>query len=207
MLKECATCKPQNAQASTQLVTDLSESRLEVDYVPFFYTGVDCFGVFSVKQGRSLVKGYSCIFTCMTVQAVHLEVLHTLSTDSFICALRIFIGRRANVEHIYFENATNFVGAEKNLKESIRKWNQRQITEFLVQKQVVWHFNTPLASHFGGSWERVIRSMRKELTSTTLQTTFSEEGLTTLFAEIEGILNSRPLSSFLCKRNKETSCT
>ena len=112
-----------------------------------------CFGVFSVKQGRSLVKRYGCIFTCMTVRAVHLEVLHTLSTDSFISALRRFVARRGNVGHIYSDNGTNFVGAEKALKESIRKWNQKQITEFLVQKEVDWYFNTPLASHFGGSWK------------------------------------------------------
>ena len=36
--------------------------------------------------------------------------------------------------------------------------------------------------------------MRKILTSITSQTTFTEEGLTTLFVEVEGILNSRPLT-------------
>ena len=194
VLKECTTCQRQNAQVSTQLMADLPECRLDMNHAPFFHTGVDCFGVFSVKQGRSLVKRYGCIFTCMTVRAAHLEVLHTLSTDSFISALRRFVARRGNVGHIYSDNGTNFVGAEKVLKESIRKWNQRQISEFLVQKEVDWHFNTPLASHFGGSWERLIRSVRKILTSITSQTTFTEEGLTTLFVEVEGILNSRPLT-------------
>ena len=147
-----------------------------------------------MKQGRSLVKRYGCIFTCMTVRAVHLEVLHTLSTDSFISALRRFVARRGNVGHIYSDNGTNFAVADKVLKESIWKWNQKQITEFLVQKEVDRHFNTPLASHFGGCWERLIRSVRKVLTSITSQNTFTEEGLTTLFVEVEGILNSRPLT-------------
>ena len=123
VLKECATCQRQNAQVSTQLMADLPECRLDMNHAPFFHTGVDCFGVFSVKQGRSLVKRYGCIFTCMTVRAVHLEVLHTLSTDSFISALRRFVARRGNVGHIYSDNGTNFVGAERVLKESIRKWN------------------------------------------------------------------------------------
>ena len=149
VLKECATCLRQNAQASTQLIADLPECRLDMNHAPFFHTGIDCFGVFSVKQGRSLVKQYGCIFTCMTVQAVQLEVLQTLSTDSFISALQRFVARRGNVGHIYSDNATNFVGVEKVLKQSVRKWNQRQITEFLVHKEVDWHFNTPLASHFG----------------------------------------------------------
>ena len=51
VLKECATCQGQNAQASSQLMADLPECRLEVDRAPFFHTGVDCFGVLPVKQG------------------------------------------------------------------------------------------------------------------------------------------------------------
>ena len=57
-----------------------------------------------------------------------------------------------------------------------------------MQKEVNWHFNTPLASYFGGSWERLIRPVRKVLTSITPQTTFAEEDLTTLFVQVEGIL-------------------
>ena len=87
VLKDCATCQGQNAQASSQLMADLPECRLEVDRAPFFHTGVDCSGVLSVKQVGSLVKRYGCIFTCMTVRAVHLEVLHTQTIDSFIFAL------------------------------------------------------------------------------------------------------------------------
>ena len=42
-------------------------------------------GVFLMKQGRSLVKQYGCIFTCINVRAVHLEVVHSLSTHGLIC--------------------------------------------------------------------------------------------------------------------------
>ena len=67
-------------------------------------------------------------------------------------------------------------------------------SSFLLQKEIEWHFNAPLASHFGGSWERLIRSVRKVLHSISTETTFSEEGLATLFVEVEGIVNSRPLT-------------
>ena len=93
VLKECATCQRQNAQVSIQLMADLPKYRFDMNHATFFHTGVDCLGVFSVKQRRSLVKRCGCIFRCTTILAVHLEVLHTLSIDLFISPLRRFIGR------------------------------------------------------------------------------------------------------------------
>ena len=53
-----------------------------------------------------------------------------------------------------------------------------------------------MASHFGGAWERLIRSVRRVLSGIAPETTFSEERLSTFFVEVESILNSRPLTPF-----------
>ena len=60
-----------------------------------------------------MVKRFGCIFTCLRTRAVHIEVAHTLSTDSFIDALQRFIGRRGKPEIVYSDNGTHFVGAER----------------------------------------------------------------------------------------------
>ena len=73
--------------------------------------------------------------------------------------LRRFIARRGAVIEIRSDNATNFVGAKKELKLLINEWNQTAIHNFLLQKQIKWIFNTPAASHHGGVWERCIRSV------------------------------------------------
>ena len=161
---------------------------------PFFHTGVDYFGPFTVKQGRSRVKRYGCIFTCMTTRAVHLELAHSLSTDSFISALRRFVGRRGCVSHIHSDNGTNFVGADKELRKALEDWNQHRIAACLQQKEIDWHFNTPTASHFEGVWERLIRSVRKVLGSITGQAVFTDESLSALLVEVENVWNSRPLT-------------
>jgi len=104
------------------------------------------------------------------------------------------VSRRGSVGHIYSDNGSNFVGAERELKESIRKWNQHAIGDYLHRREIDWHFNPPQASHFGGSWERLVRSVRRVLTSITQKAVFSDEELVTLVTEVEAVVNSRPLT-------------
>lgn len=65
-----------------QKMTDLPQERVMPDKAPFTDVGVDYFGSMEVKRGRSLLKGYKVLFTCLTSCAVHLEVAHSLDTDS-----------------------------------------------------------------------------------------------------------------------------
>ena len=194
ILGKCILCSRRNATAGQQLMADLPESRLQSNSPPFSYIGVDYFGPFFVKQGRSKTKRYGCIFSCLTTRAVHIEVAADLSTDSFINALRRFISRRGHPQKIWSDNGTNFVGAERVLREALKAWNKNQINNYLRQREISWQFNPPTASHMGGSWERMIRSIRRIL-STLLHTQIvSDDVLSTLMAEVEGILNSRPLT-------------
>jgi hypothetical protein len=63
---------------------------------------------------------------------------------------------------------------------------------------ITWKFNPPGASHHGGVWERLIRSVRKILQALLreqqIKVTRSEEQLHTLMCEVENTLNSRPLT-------------
>ena len=61
------------------------------------------------------MKRYGVIFTCLAMRAVHLEISHSLDTNSFILALRRLIARRGQVKEIRSDNGTNFVGGEKEL--------------------------------------------------------------------------------------------
>ena len=106
----------------------------------------------------------------------------------FINALRRFITRWDAVIEICSDNATNFVGAKKELKLLINEWNQTAIHNFLLQKQIKWIFNTPATSHHGGVWERCIRSVQKILNSVVGQQTLDDESLTTFMCEVENII-------------------
>jgi hypothetical protein len=58
-------------------------------------------------------------------------------------------------EVIRSDNGTNFVGAERELREELDKWNQTQLNNFMLQRNINWKFNPPAASNFGGVWERL----------------------------------------------------
>ena len=92
------------------------------------------------------------------------------------------------------DNGTNLVGGERELREAIQDWNTYRIETFLQQKNITWFFNAPGASHHGGSWERLIRSSRRIMVGLLKEQTLSDDGLATLLAEVEAILNGRPLT-------------
>lgn len=176
-------------------MSDLPKERVLPDVAPFTDVGVDYFGPLDVKRGRTILKRYGVIFTCLSSRAVHLEVSHSLDTDSCINAVRRFICRRGPVESIRSDNSTNFVGAKKELKRALAALNQSKMERTLAQEGIKWSFNTPAASHQGGVWERLIRSVRSVLTSVVGQQILDDEGLQTLMCEVEAILNDRPITT------------
>jgi hypothetical protein len=87
ILSKCVICRKYKAQTMNQLMAELPSDRLTPDEAPFVRSGVDYFGPFIVKRGRSTAKRYGVIFTCLTSRAVHLEISYALDTDSCINAV------------------------------------------------------------------------------------------------------------------------
>ena len=190
---KCTICRRLNATPVCQQMADLPTDRLKPDEPPFTCVGVDYFGPIEVRSRMSIVKRYGVLFTCLVLRAIHIKVAPSLDTDSFINAQRCFIARRGQVRELRSDNGTNFVGAERELK-TIAQWNQAQVHDVLLQKGIKWTFNPPTGSHHGGVWERLIRSVRKVLSSTLKVQRLDEEGLHTVLCEVEAIINSRPIT-------------
>ena len=203
VIGKCLFCRKRNASLGFQLMADLPPGRLQLDKPVFSHVGIDYFGPILVTQGRKQVKLYGCIFTCLTVRAVHIEISHDLTTDSFLNALRRFIARRGQPEHIRSDNGTNLAVANKVLRNALKEWNQSHINDYLRQRDVQWTFNPPAASHMGGSWERLIRSVRRILSSLLTSQSISDEVLLTVMAEAESIVNSRPLVPIIFQPGEE----
>ena len=147
-----------------------------------------------MKQGRSRVKRYCCVFTCLTTRALHLEVATDLTTNSVLNVLRRFVARRRSVKHLYSNNSTNFVGADKVLREELGKCNEEKILAHMCKTGIDWSFNPPPASHFRGVWERMVRSVRKVLNVLQPNSIYTEDVLVTVLTEGAAVINSRPLT-------------
>lgn len=63
----------------------------------------------------------------------------------------------------------------------------------LAKQRITFHCNPPHAPHFGGAWEREIRSVKGALQVILKNQIVTEEVLCTALLEVEGILNAKPL--------------
>ena len=194
VIGRCLKCRQWNALPCQQVMAPLPSARVTPQSPPFSSVGVDYFGPILVKLKRSHVKRYGCLFTCLAVRAVHIEIAHDLTSDSFIQAFSRFVSRRGSPVEIFSDNGTNFRGAEVEIKTALEKWNIDRIDNCLRTRGVAWHFNPPSASHTGGVWERIIRSIRKILRSLLGDQLVDDETLLTFMSEVEKILNDRPLT-------------
>ncbi|GFV74376.1 uncharacterized protein TNCV_5128181 [Trichonephila clavipes] len=165
---------------------------------PFEKVGLDYAGPIitkpNLKRSRVTLKSYIAIFICFSTKATHLEVVSDLTTEAFLACLRRFIARRSKPSVIWSDNSTNFKGARNILNE----WNEicksNRIQLFSAEEGIEWNFIPPASPHFGGLWEANIKSMKRILLRVAKSAIMNFEELTTLMAQIEAVLNSRPLS-------------
>ena len=89
------------------------------------------------------------------------------------------------------DNASTFKAAHKELTQL---FNLPEVHEFLLNKRVQWRFNLERASWWGGVFERLIQSTKRCLKKIIGQARLNYDELQTLVIEVEGVLNSRPLT-------------
>lgn len=92
-----------------------------------------------------------------------------------------FVYKIGQVSYFDSENGTNFIGAERELREALAALNHSKIQETFLQEGIKWSFNQPTLSHHGGAEEHIIRTVREILTSILHQQ--SDEGFHTVLCE------------------------
>ena len=184
VISSCVTCKkldgrPYNAPPRPPL-PDFRVS----DEMAFTQVGVDFAGPVYLKdvysKSKKVYKAYIAIFTCASSRAVHLELVPDLSTGTFLRCLKRFVSRRGVARLVISDNGKTFKGSS--------------LKPFLSQHGIVWKFNVPRAPWWGGFFEQMVHSVKRCHKKTLGNARVTFEEFQTVLVEVEGILNSRPLT-------------
>ena len=177
---------------------DLPHDRLE-DVPLVSNVGIDCFGTYYVHDGlctrqtKVTKKMWVLIVVCLTSRAIHLEMLPSLDTSAFRNALSRFSAVRGVSKLIRCDQGTNFLCARKQMLNP----DVDSVISELQQHQCEWKVNPAGASHFAGSWERKIGSVKRVLDGSLLalgSRNLSRDEMSTLLQEAAAIVNNTPLT-------------
>ena len=71
--------------------------------------------------------------------------------------------------------------------------SRKTLTDFAASRRITWRFITPLSPHQGGFYERLIKQVKSAMKVVVGNQSLSWNEMSTVFAEIKGIINSRPI--------------
>ena len=118
VIAACIICKRFSVKPMQADPPPLPLNRVK-DCAVFEVVGIDFAGPIYLRGQQ---KGWICLFTCAVYRAVHLELVTSLSTMTFLMALRRFIDRRG----------------------------RPSVQQFSTAQRITWHFNPPSAPWWGG---------------------------------------------------------
>jgi len=197
VLHHCLPCFKLKAVASQQLMGQLPLARVTVSCL-FVNAEIDYVGPFEIKSGntrsKTITKCYVALFICMATKAIHLELVSNLTTEAFIAALKCFIARRVLIDHLYSDNGSNFVEANRELKAFFKSEEfLRQVHNYAAETQFQWHFIPPNSPHCGGLWEAGVKSLKYHWKRIVVKALLTFGEFSTLLTQVEACLNSQPL--------------
>ena len=194
VLRFCVPCQKLDKPARPQKEGELPKDRIEL-IKPFRASGIDVFGPFGVKHGgRATHKRWVLLVTCMATRAIALLPLKDMSTPTLINALIKFHNSFPGLEVIYSDNGSNFKGASREIKEAVDAWNKEQMNNELRVQGIEWIWGPPNCPHWGGTWERLVKSSKRHLKFLLEKDNLPLDTFETALTQVAAILNSRPLT-------------
>lgn len=106
------------------------------------------------------------------------------------------MARRGIPKEVFCDNGTNFRGIENELKRELGNVDQDRLAEKFTTSTTKWNFNPPSSPHMGGSWERMVHSIKKAMYEIfpKMPRNPSHELLHSIMLSAENLVNSRPLT-------------
>ncbi|XP_035230281.1 uncharacterized protein LOC118202237 [Stegodyphus dumicola] len=187
VLRSCIICKRFSAKDNNNPPTAPQSSDRVQDAAAFQITGMDFAGPVILRDNS---KSWIALFTCAVYRAAHLELVTSISTETFLLAFHRFVARRGKLSVVYSDNGTNFKGAA-----SAFAFIDFEKIFLEAREHITWKFIPPNAPWWGGWWERLVGMMKIILKKTLGRASLSYEEMITALCNCVAILNERPLTT------------
>ena len=192
LIKNCFTCRKLEGKSYNLPPTAMLSEFSVTEAPPFSNSGVDFAGPLYVKGSNGeMNKSYIALFTCCVTRAVHLEVVENLVASTFLNCLRRFCARRGTPTLMVSDNAKTFKATAKSLEKIV---NDATVVDFLESRRISRRFNIEWAAWMGGFFERMVGTVKRCLRKVVGTARLSFDELSTVLTEVEGTVNSRPLT-------------
>merc|ERR1712055_61344 len=203
-LNNCAKCKIFKSRAYAYPGNPPLPSYRTEAKTPFEFSGLDYAGPFQIKSHDFGGKIWICLFTCLVTRACHLVIVPDNSTKSFIEAPQDLSTFYRMPRLLFSDNATQFHAADRLLRQF--KAN-KLVQDTLGAEEMQWHFIPARASHIGGVYERMIGLLKVELRKMSFGTKLTFQEAKVLIAEVQRIINNRPLTRATASLDDDTCIT
>lgn len=134
------------------------------------------------------------MFVCFSTKAVHLELVSDITSAAFIAAFRRFTSRRGLCAHVYCDNGTNFVGADREMRKQLAACMQDdEWRSVLADSGTRFYFAPAGSPHFNGLAESTVKMAKTAMRKVVGENKLTFEEYATFLTQVEAALNSRPL--------------
>ena len=117
------------------------------DDAVFSQIGIEFAGPLYVRdiysKDKQSYKCYIALCSCTSTRAIHLELVPDPQGSTFICTSRRFISRRGIPAQVLSDNGKTFMDCFVQI--------------FVNSKGIVWRFNSPNASWWGGMFKGMVK--------------------------------------------------
>ena len=114
--------------------------------LPFQFVGLYYLGPVYVKANNGLDKNWICLFTCLSVRAIHLEWVMDLTATQLFNCLQRFVSRRGKPDSIISDNASQFkLTSTVSSKQWKKVFIDKEVFSYVVVEDIKWNITTVLA--------------------------------------------------------------
>ena len=193
-IRKCITCiRWDGGPFKTPPFAPYPEYVISGNEPPFTYVGIDYLGPVAIKcDENGLVKNWICLFTCLNIRAVHLELVHNMTSEIFLLCMRRFVARRGTPKLIISDNGSQLkLGSLVATKLWKHVTNDSDVQSYIASAGITWKYTVEYSPWKGGFYERPVRTVKLSLRKKLGTLTLTQYEFVTILNEAEATYRQR----------------